>query len=117
MVFSLEMYTIVVAVEVCLALEFLSAWCSPNHGRAGMRIFAIWVMRLQMGFPVVASLEKFSTDCAFVCSFLGSGSPASLPGGLAPHKWRHPWNWVASDERFMPIIGNMPDVLCWRAQR
>lgn len=117
MVFSLEMYTIVVAVEVCLALEFLSAWGSPNHRRARMRIFAFRVMRLHMGFPVVASLEKLSTDCAFVCSFLGSGSPASLPGGLAPHKCGNPWNWVASDEGFVPIIGNMPELLCWRAQR
>lgn len=84
MVFSLEMYTIVMAVEVCLALEFLGAWCSPNHRGAGMRIFAIRIMRFHMGFPVVAPLEKFSADSAFVCSFLGSGSLAPLPG-LAPH--------------------------------
>ena len=91
MIFSFEMHTIVVAVEVCLALEFLGTRCSPNHRRAGMRILAMRVVRLHMGFPVVASLEKFPTDCAIVCSFLGSGSPAPY-SGLAPHIWRHPWN-------------------------
>lgn len=90
-VFSFEMYAIVVAVEVCLTLKFLGTRCSPNHRRAGMRIFAIGVMCLHMGFPVVASLEKFSTDGAFVCSFFGSGSPAPRPG-LAPQIWRRPWN-------------------------
>lgn len=115
-VFSFEMYTIVVTVEVCLALEFLGTLRSSNHRRAGMRIFAIRIVRLHMWFPVVASLEKFSTDCAFVCSFLGSGSPAPHPG-LSPHIWRHPWNWVISNEWFLPVMGNMSDVLWWCAQR
>lgn len=86
--FKFEMYTIVVAVEVCLALKFLATWCSPIHRRTGMRIYAILIMRLHMGFPVVAPLEKFSTDYAFVCCFLGSGCLPTLFALL----WRQLWN-------------------------
>lgn len=36
-----------------------------------MRVFALGVVGLQMRFPVVAPLEQFAADVAFVRGFLG----------------------------------------------
>lgn len=66
-------YAIVMSVQVCFSLKLFRAWGVANHGGAGVRIFALWVVRLHVRFPVVASLEEFATDTALMRGFLWCG--------------------------------------------
>ena len=57
-------------VQICLALELLGTRGSTNHCCTGVRIFAIRIVSLHVGLPVVASFEEFTTDSTFVgCLF------------------------------------------------
>lgn len=71
-------YTIIMPVQICFSLELLRARAIANHGCARVRILALWVVRLHVRFPVVASLEKFAADTALVRCLLGGGPLALL---------------------------------------
>lgn len=66
-------YTIIMPVQICFSLELLRARAIANHGCARVRILALWVVRLHVRFPVVASLEKFAADTALVGCLLWGG--------------------------------------------
>ena len=61
------------SIEIGLALEFLGARCVPDHGRARVRVFALGIVRVHVRLVVVAALEEFAADVAFVSGFFGSG--------------------------------------------
>ena len=60
-------------VEVGLALELLRARVVAHHRSTRVRVLALGIVRLEVGFPVVASLEELAADAALVGGFLGSG--------------------------------------------
>ena len=78
MVASLEVDTVVVAVKICLPLELLRARLAADHCCAWVRVLAFRVVGLHVRFPVVASLEEFAADSAFVGSFFRRGPLALL---------------------------------------
>ena len=71
-------YAVVVPVEVRFSLEFLGAGRASAHGRTRMGILALRVVRLHVGFPVVAALEELAADATLVSGLLGRGSLALL---------------------------------------
>ena len=71
-------HAIVMPVQVCFPLELFRARTVDSHGCAGVRIFPLWVVRLHVRFPIVASLEEFTADVAIVCCFLRGGPLALL---------------------------------------
>ena len=74
---SFKTYAIIVPVEIRLPLKFLRALRVPNLSRTRMRVLALRIVSLHMGFPVVASFKELATHLALVRSFLRS-SPLTL---------------------------------------
>ena len=88
MVARLQVNGVVVPIKVGLALEFLGAWLIVNSGSAWVWVFAIRVMSLHVGLPVVAALEELAADTTIVSGFLGC-CPLSLlldPVGTGKHR-------------------------------
>ena len=60
-------------VEIGLALELLRARVAAHHRGARVRVLALGIVRLEVGFPVVTSLEELAADATLVGGLLGSG--------------------------------------------
>lgn len=50
-------YAVDMPVEIGLSLELLGARRIAGHRSARVRVFALWIVRLQMRLPVVAPFE------------------------------------------------------------
>lgn len=71
-------YTVIMSVEISLALEFLGAGCVSNGGGARVRILSVGIVCLHVRLPIVAPLEELSAHTAFVGSFFRCCSLALL---------------------------------------
>lgn len=70
-------YRVVVSIEICLALELLRAGIVAHHRGARVRVLAFGIVRLEVGFPVVAALKQLAAHTTFV-SRLFWGGPLAL---------------------------------------
>lgn len=98
----LEMYTIIMSVEIGLALEFLRAWCISDHSGTRMWIFPIWIVRLHVGLPVVATLEQLSADMTLVRCFLRCRPLTLLFDSV--HAWQHTCGLYVSPPLVLVIL-------------
>lgn len=70
-------YAIVMSIEVGLALELLRAGIVTHHCGTRVRVLALGIVRLEVGFPVVAALEELAAYATLVRR-LFRGRPLAL---------------------------------------
>ena len=59
------------SIEVGFALELLRARIVARHCGTRVRVLALGIVRLEVGFPVVAALEEFAAHATFVGCLFG----------------------------------------------